>query len=538
MCFLSSADQEKLLKEAKAIQDIRKQDSLKHQTYIRDYYDTLIQYGLKAELRAGLGRIKDGTFQQFTPGTLDKVCQGLAKGEVSSEAAFMSFFHVVCEQFRAKGAAPPAPSEILTMQAQLFGRRRITTCVHNNTLLAYTLGFLQARELNRFNEEQMERMNRITGEKLSAPKQVYDATTQFEQSLNYQIQNMDDFRTVFEKRARLQTNKNWRDNLRRCMEDICKAHHWREDSLVIYMEENGCAHMKSELDKRVLNMDTASLPTRSWILSFCLYMKLTKEETNQLLRHCGLVNLGYEPWEAGLSYLLDHPAQSSREALDRREYMYDFLSRNKLCPPADTFAAFPYLAGQQNKGNRALTAALLLDCFAEISPPASQGKYRAVFHTRPAKMELPDYCAFFFPKRGCTSWASQLKSLLGHPLSSLDRDTQEYRNLSDRMKEWAHSWKPIEEETPTSWRVMWRFSDSLQDIPVQYNKLLYALLVYILYTGHLPLKNCNFHALPSHDMILAHNTCLEFSPSEEAETCQKMAWDVLSYLQDGRIPGR
>lgn len=295
--------------------------------------------------------------------------------------------------------------------------------------------------------------------------------------------------------------------------------------------------MKSELENSALlfseeERPLARIPGRKWILAFCLHMELEENETECLLRRCGYVPLGFKPWEEGLRYLLRNPGKNLRESLDHREDMFAFLTDCDFQPPSALFAAFPYLATRPGKDDRRVFASLLLDCLAQVRLQG-EGDYLAEFHQE-WEQKSPDLLDIFLPKEGCVNLKDQLLDILCLPvrgkLPKEGRGSEDYQKAVESVKGWQKGWKTAEPPFPGA-RVLWTLppEEGLLCRGMQ----LYALLLYVVYTGHLPMKDFQFPAeFPCRPGRWPLGKPLCFTAQEEAEVCQRMAAGVLKSLKE------
>lgn len=486
------------------------------------------------ELCQGLRCQKAGEIRMLAPASQKKALTSLLKMERSSEMVFMSFFHTVCKLLREHGEQPPKPMEIMDIQRILFGCKYVMTCDHNIALLAYTLGLLEEGEINGFEKRYLERLQIANEQKeRSTLEQLCTTTMLFEQYLDEEVHDMESFFGFLDKWNRYKKKLNWKEELKQCLEAIFQAHGWKPSAPTIYLEQHGCAHMEDTLRRRVLDAKSSNIPQRRWFLEFGLYMGLSVEEVNQLLNCCGYVQLGFEPWEEGLRYLLDNPADNLRSSLDHRESVFVFLKERGSSPPSVLFAAFPYLALQPSKSDHELLAALLLDCCAKVET-GSDGELYADFYlsVEPAPWENtgPDLINLFFPREGCPNIASQIRRVLGCAvrmnLPPLKRELEEYKSLSELAQKWQKSWQPTI-QTADDEQVMWSLPKEC-GIDLGYRrKFLYAIFLYIIYTGHLPMKNCSFLADFPDSRIISGNSALKFAPEDEANACRNMVARLL-----------
>ena len=531
--LLDSDYRDRLQKKARKIQEQQASAIQSQRPPVQRYYRYLMSRpGSKDTLRKELCRMQDGFLQPFTSNGIEEVLQKLSKGEFSSEAVFMSFFHVVCKVCQYNGDSPPEPSQLLRMQRLLFGRRWVTICAHSTALLAYTLGLIQYDGVEKLEEEQLEEAAKLPkGRTLASQEKACNTTALFEGYLNENVIDRESFKAYFLKKAKLESIQAWQFHLKQCMTEIFDSHGWRYMESSVCLRERGCAHMWDTLNQCVFQGKGGKLPQRDWILSFSLYMGLTEDETEKLLRCCGYTALGLEPWEEGVRCLLQNPSQGMYEALDRREEMFGFLKKRNFNPPSAVFAAFPHLASQPAVGSeRDLLARLLLDCCAEVRPTGDDAFYADFFSQNEilpgGGSEIPDYLAIFLPDCDSGSFSEYLRERLGYPrrykIEPMGRKTDGYQQASDHVKDWCEGWC-TPEKLPEGYQVMWRFPDSCGRDAAFRRRLLYSLLLYVLYTGHLPLNNWSFPApFPSREG-LPDKKILLFKASDEADACLSMA---------------
>ena len=550
MSILTDADRREILDEAFSIQKVRRKDTLRQREKIRAYYQRLQQIGAPEE-RAALGgklrRIQDLQFSSFAPGTQEKLIRSLSMGDAPSDAVFMSFFHVICSSFREYGEQLPKASELLEMKKKLFGYRWVMTCSHSVALFAYTMGLLEEKELENFiaeRERTAALMSQQEAECDDDINEISHTTEFFERCLDGSCRTLTEFKEMFNEKRKLLNDRSWRENLRRRMETLFTTRNWRFSAPGFYLEQHGCSHMRSTLDKQILSKgENGPIPKRKWILALSLYLQFNETETNELLRCSGYVNVGFEPWEAGLRFLLNHPRKEDeyRQSLEDRENMFTFLTAHGLKPPSSLFASFPYLATQTNNAPHSLFAALLLDCCAEVKACPNKS-YRADFNadcvakTSPT-LKITDYLQLFSPPPNSgTNLTDLLRFLLerksGEKLPPLDRESLDYQAAAETArKNWLRRWKSW---TPSDDSlIMWAFPEDCDPSPAYRRKLLYSLLLYVAYTGHLPIKEARMPALFPYEGYLSSGFDLVFDKEDETKTCKNMAASTLSALFPG-----
>lgn len=536
MAFLDDGERAALRRAAETVRE-------KEETY-RRFYKKQIEtcYGDAVRLLGSKRALGDclrvegarGIRKLASPESQAKALGSLQALNGVSEMVFMSFFHTVYQQFRTHGIPAPKPVEIMDMQKRLFGRRFIPTSSNRVSMLAYTLGLLDEEDLDDFEEEQS---HPAQTERILSPARTENTTILLEQRLEGAAANLETFTACFRSSRSLQSTRGWRNNLKDCFQKICKAHGTEPRYIHHWLWERGCAHMKSELENSALlfseeEKPRARIPGRKWILAFCLHMELTEEEAERLLRRCGYVPLGFEPWEEGLRYLLRHPGRDFPERLDHREEMFAFLTDCDLHPPSDLFAAFPYLATRPGKDDRRVFASLLLDCMARVRPQGG-GEYLAEF-CQEWEQESPDLLGIFRPREGCVNLKDQLLDILGLPvrgqLPKEGRTSEDYQRAAERAKSWRKEWKAAEPPFPEA-RVLWVLPPG-EGFPCQ-GMQLYALLLYVVYTGHLPMGDFQFPAgFPFSPGYWPPGEPLRFTAQEEADVCQRMAASVLKSLKE------
>lgn len=549
--FLGDEDKVSLQQRAEALQREQHQRFLRCQELVERYYNQLlnlksVQEGKtlnwKEQLCDGLRCQKEGKIQKLSPSSRRKALDALRKMKHPSEMTFMSFFHTVSKLLRAYGVRPPRPSEILELQKLLFGRKYVTTCRHNVALLAYTLGLLDETELNSFEVARSEQYQQLdeAGEHIP-PEQACSTTILFEQYLDRSADTLEDFRSLFGKRKKLKSELELKKHLRESFIKIFKCHGGNPRSPVISLEQYGCAHMADTLRNRVLDEQSSEIPSREWFLALGLYMDFQADEVDQLLKQCGYVPIGFDPWEEGLRYLLSHPAGNIRERLDRRESMFLFMKHCGFDPPPEIFAAFPHLAAQPGNSDHALLASLLLNCCAQVRPirEGLDMEYRADFY-EPSFSRFswsptgPDLLDIFYPKRGCLNLTAQLREVLDYTsrakLPPLRREEPTYQKASEKALEWQERWRPAEVQTSSEEQVMWGVLAECETNPVNRRKFMYAVFLYIIYTGHLPMKNNCFPADFVPSKTRSDRSGLRFLPQDEAITCRDMAASFLNAL--------
>lgn len=538
MAFLDNGDRAALRRAAEAVREReetnRRLCKRKIEIYCRDATRLL---GSKKALRDCLRVEKGGVISRLASSESQaKALSALQALDGVSEMVFMSFFHTVYQQFRAHSEPLPNPKEIMDMQKLLFGRRFIPTSDNNIAMLAYTLGLLDETDLDIFEKEKGP-FHPAQKEEMPSPERVENTTALLELRLEGAAVSLEAFTAQFRDPLSLQNTSEWRENLKDCFQEICKAHNANPRYIQPWLERRGCAHMKSELENSALLFSEeekpgARIPGRKWILAFCLHMELGENETDRLLRRCGYVPLGFKPWEEGLRYLLRNPGKNFRESLDHREDVFAFLMDCDLQPPSTLFAAFPYLATRPGKDDRRLFASLLLDCLAQVHLQ-TEGDYLAEF-CQEWQQENPDLLDIFLPKEGCVNLKDQLLGILCLPvrgkLPKEGRASEDYQRAAESVKNWQKGWKAAEPPFPGA-RVLWTLPPE-EGFPCRGMKL-YALLLYVVYTGHLPMRDFQFPAgFPCRPGHWPLGEPLRFEALEEADVCQRMAASVLKSLKE------
>lgn len=541
MAFLDSGDRAGLCRAAEAIREGNEKNRMHCRRKIESYYGEAVRLlGSKKALENCLRIDKNNTIcQPVSPESRAKALSSLLSLDGVSEMVFMSFFHTVYRQFRASGKPLPKPKEIMGMQKLLFGRLLIPTDSNSITMLAYTLGLLEEEELGAY-EKGLLFPTKV--EEAPSPERTENTSVFLERQLEEQMVNLKDFTARFQSPDSRKNAVGWRENLTNCFMDICKAHDIDYRYLPSYwLGEFGCPHMKSELENSALlpgkgkkeekEKAMARVPGRSWILALCLRMGLTEDETNLLLRRCSYVPLGFEPWEEGVRYLLKHPGRNRQESLDHREAVFAFLTDCDLHPPTALFASFPYLATRPGKDDRRLFTSLLLDCLAEVRLQG-EGGYLAEFYP---VGESPDLLDIFSLKDGCVNLKDQLLNILGLPVRKKlpvnDRTAADYQQAAARAKSWRQTWKTAEPPFHGA-KVMWKLP--LEEKGPCCGMQVYALLLYVVYTGHLPMADFRFPAgFPCRPMYWPPRQPLCFTALDEGEVCQAMAARVLKNLKEG-----
>ncbi len=533
MAFLDGDDRAALSRRVAAIRESDEKNRMRCRQKIRLYYEDAV--GLLGGKRA-LGnclRIEKGgeICPPASPESQAKAINSLQTLDNVSEMVFMSFFRTVYQKFRACGKPLPNQNEIIEMQKLLFGRHFIPTNGASIAMLAYTLGLLGEEDLEDFEKK----MFCPTRTRIS-PVRTENTSAFLERQLEEQLVDLQDFIARFQNRVSLENARGWQENLKEGFREICKAHGASPRYLQPWLERQGCAHMKSELESSALlfseeEKPRVRVPGRNWILAFCLRMELKEEETDLLLRRCGYVSLGFKPWEEGVRYLLQHPGGDRRESLDHREDMFAFLMDCGLQPPSTLFAAFPYLATRPRKDDRRVFASLLLDCLAQVRPQA-EGDYLAEFHQ---EKESPDLLDIFFPKAGCLNLKDQLLGIFRLPvrgkLPAYIRTTEDYQRAAESVKIWRQTWKTAQPPFPGA-RALWELPPEREG-PCRGMRL-YALLLYVVYTGHLPMADLRFPAgFPCDPGYWPPGKPLRFTALDEAEVCRSMAASVLKNLKEG-----
>lgn len=546
MTFLDAAAKAELQDRLLKAQKERRESFLDYRERMKEYYEQVLRLescrdegpvDWEKELCQGLRCRKAKQIQKLELASQKKTLNALLELKRSSEMVFMSFFHTVSKLLREHGEQPPKPREIMEIQKLLFGCKYVMTCDRNIALLAYTLGLLEEGEIDGFAEKCRERL-RSAGEetKCATLEQTGTTTMLFERYLDEEsIDDQKSFLRFLDRWSKCRQKPDWKLQLKQCFLSVWKARGWTESTVTVYLEQHGCAHMEDTLRRRVLNETSGEIPQREWFLAFALYMGFRNDEVDQLLRCCGYVRLGFEPWEEGLRYILDNLTDDLRGNLDRRESVFAFLVERGFAPPSTLFASFPYLALQPNKNDHKLLAALLLDCCAEVKEKeAPEGGFYADFYA-PDEQPFwegmgPDLTDLFSPKEGCPNLAAQIRRMLGctvrMDLPILKRGTQEYENLSQLARNWQKSWKPAV-QTAQDEQVMWSLPEECGTDPGFRRKFLYAIFLYIIYTGHLPMKNYSFPANFPRPGIVSSASCLEFTSRDEAEACRNMAASLL-----------
>lgn len=535
MAFLDSGDRAELCQAAEAIREKDERNRAYCKREIESYYGEAVRMlGSKKALEDCLRIEKKGTIcQPVSPESRAKALSSLQNLDGVSEMVFMSFFHTVYRQFRACGGLLPRPKEIMDMQKRLFGRLLIPTSSTSITMLAYTLGLLKEEELEAYEKNLL--FPTQTKETLS-PERTENTSVFLERQLEEQMVNLKDFTARFQDASSRKNTMGWRENLKTCFKEICKAHGFDLRYLQFWLGKYGCPHMKSELENSALlfseeERPLARVPGRNWILAFCLRMELKEEETNLLLRRCSYVPLGFKPWEEGVRYLLRHPGRNRQESLDHREAMFAFLTDCDLRPPSDLFASFPYLATRPGKDDRKLFTSLLLDCLAQVRLQG-EDEYLAEFHP---VGESPDLLDIFSLKEGCVNLKDQLLNILGLPVRKKlpvnNRTAKDYQQAAARAKIWRQTWKTAEPPFHEA-KVMWKLP--LEEKGSCCGMQLYALLLYVVYTGHLPMADfrfpAEFHCRP---VYWPRWKPVRFTALDEGEVCQTMAVSVLKNLKEG-----
>jgi len=545
MSFLDASAREELQNEASSVQRERGKNLSKQKGLMEEYYhrvlkikdENLTENGtapdLTAILEAGLLCSKGGQIRELSPASRKRTLNALLKLERSSEMVFMSFFHTVCSLLRQYGEQPPKPSEIMNIQKLLFGRKYIPTCCHNVALLAYTLGYLDINDISGFEKERLAKAQ-LLPESESPQKQI--ATTMlFEQYLDKEIHDLTSFHLFFDTREKMVSEAEWKKRVRSHFETIFSRHGGNPKAPAVCLERHGCAYMEDTLQRRVLDPEISETPGREWFLALALYMELGEDETNTLLHYCGYVNLGLEPWEVGLRYLLRNPTANLRERLDHRESIFAFLTERGFDPPLALFAAFPHLAAQPNSSGHKLLAALFLDCCADIRVEPNADFYADFYVPEELpdswRVSGPDWIDIFSPDESQKNFTSQVRHALGlrsrETLPPLKRGSEAYQRISRQAKEWSKNWKPAS-PTTVGEQVLWGLPENCGTDEVHRRKLLYAMLLYILYTGHLPMKGPRFPVPIPDARPTPLSSPLKFAVWDEAETCRNMAASILA----------